>query len=353
MAAIPDEILSDILSRLPVKTLSRFKSVSRSWLSLISSPGFVKDHLRRALAGTPSTRVLTANPFKSIDCETLEEIIDLDVGLRVGDNEWVHLLASHDGLIVLAVMKDDVLPEGGDIYLWNPATGLFRQLPKPALDLSPCYYELGFDSKIDDYKVLRHGCCFDSRDNVELVFEVLPLRANAWRQVSREPLFDGPVSAGVFLNKAIHWINTTGRIVAFDLENENFMGFPPLPVNGKSIFCHRLSVHLGCLVTCHRYIDSPFQAWIMEEYGVESSWTKLFDITLDNFPIHDYYPYITLIAIARRGKAAVVRYQSSLFLYDMQKETYEQLPVEGHPVWPEAKAYVQTLVSPLTEGFLD
>ena len=45
---LPRELIVDILSRLPVKTLCRFKCVLKPWRSLISDPDFVKTHLLRA-----------------------------------------------------------------------------------------------------------------------------------------------------------------------------------------------------------------------------------------------------------------------------------------------------------------
>ncbi|KAK7266473.1 hypothetical protein RIF29_19117 [Crotalaria pallida] len=45
---LPDEHVVDILSWLPVKSLMRFKSVSKSWNSLICHPNFVKLHLQRS-----------------------------------------------------------------------------------------------------------------------------------------------------------------------------------------------------------------------------------------------------------------------------------------------------------------
>ncbi|KAJ0789150.1 putative F-box domain-containing protein [Helianthus annuus] len=42
--SFPEELIEDILSRLPVKSILRFKSVSKPWLSLISAPSFHKLH---------------------------------------------------------------------------------------------------------------------------------------------------------------------------------------------------------------------------------------------------------------------------------------------------------------------
>ncbi|GMN36514.1 hypothetical protein TIFTF001_006094 [Ficus carica] len=43
--SLPWEIIVDILFRLPVKDLLRYRSVAKSWCSLIDGPDFVKLHL--------------------------------------------------------------------------------------------------------------------------------------------------------------------------------------------------------------------------------------------------------------------------------------------------------------------
>ena len=49
---LPEELIVEILSWVPVKPLMRFKCVSKTWNSLIFHPTFVKLHLQRSSTNT-------------------------------------------------------------------------------------------------------------------------------------------------------------------------------------------------------------------------------------------------------------------------------------------------------------
>src|SRR3954466_4024546 len=80
---LPLELIIEILLKLPVKTLLRFRCVCKSWLSLISNNSFATSHFE--LAATPRLIFINryAPNFLSID-------VDVDASLH-HDSAYVFL----------------------------------------------------------------------------------------------------------------------------------------------------------------------------------------------------------------------------------------------------------------------
>ncbi|XP_072084284.1 F-box/kelch-repeat protein At3g23880-like [Arachis hypogaea] len=55
LPVLPDELIREILLRLPARSLLRLQSVCSSWRTLISSSQFANDHVRRSIAADPSS----------------------------------------------------------------------------------------------------------------------------------------------------------------------------------------------------------------------------------------------------------------------------------------------------------
>ncbi|KAL7218697.1 hypothetical protein ACSBR2_011880 [Camellia fascicularis] len=55
---LPQEVLFDILARLPVKSLLQMRCVCKSWNSLINSPIFITSHMNQTLSNNNNELLL-------------------------------------------------------------------------------------------------------------------------------------------------------------------------------------------------------------------------------------------------------------------------------------------------------
>jgi hypothetical protein len=142
--AIPDELVFEILIRLPVKSLVRLKAVSRAWQATISDPFFIRAQLeysKRRQRQNPSSFLITppvllepgSTPeeyavkalstdihfyrwnLREFDCSS--STTTLTYRRRFPDGEFgpVSHLAHCDGLVLL--------PTNTKAYVFNPAIG--------------------------------------------------------------------------------------------------------------------------------------------------------------------------------------------------------------------------------------
>ena len=97
------------------------------------------------------------------------------------------------------------------------------------------------------------------------------------------------------MNGAVHWPAYTpadqgafrNLIVSFDMENETFREVAmPKSLQGVEDLTVTVAVLVGllALAPCNRYGSVEFHSvWVMKEYGVVESWTKLFDVRIGVF----------------------------------------------------------------------
>ncbi|XP_058202746.1 F-box/kelch-repeat protein At3g06240-like [Rhododendron vialii] len=229
---LPQEILTDILSRLPVKSLCRFKSVSPSWNSLISGSEFVKAHLNRPKKTNYDEQKIiiitsssTAYNLHSIDFAGVNLTI-VTVDLPESSSE-IKVLSSCEGLLLVNRYDDSN-------FLLNPSTRECKELPPfpfalPRVRLySANVYGVGYDSFTDDYKVVifSYFRTLSSAERDTIIVAVYSLKTNAWRRIqdSHDYVLQ-KTSGGVFVNGRLHfvcWRNESCVIVAFNLSEESF-----------------------------------------------------------------------------------------------------------------------------------
>ncbi|XP_063943380.1 putative F-box protein At4g21240 [Daucus carota subsp. sativus] len=189
---LSDDLISEILVRVPVKSLLQFQLVSKTWLSLIKDPALVKAQLRRAIATeTDQTLIMTRETyltdtenatlqFSVFDVDSRQIVADLKYPYTQGESEQVGpaftLVGSVNGIVCVVFHHN--LSEHS-FYLWNPATRQSRVVPACALSTSRAM-GFGYDPVDDDYKIVSVV------SGPSLPTEVYSANRNVWRKVPDE-----------------------------------------------------------------------------------------------------------------------------------------------------------------------
>ncbi|XP_049407832.1 F-box/kelch-repeat protein At3g23880-like [Solanum stenotomum] len=171
---LPEELVTEILSRLPVKSLLKFACVSKSWLALISSPEFVKTHLSLNANNNEYTRhkvmmfERTAYTFRDCSVSSLFN----NSSIRANNLDYprqvpccFYMVGSVNGLICLVSQLKE-------FFLWNPSIRKYKKLSDRKTKTNFVYsvYGFGYDEFHDDYKVVV--IFIIGRDDFSLQIEV-------------------------------------------------------------------------------------------------------------------------------------------------------------------------------------
>ncbi|XP_058198130.1 F-box/kelch-repeat protein At3g06240-like [Rhododendron vialii] len=357
---LPQDILTDVLSRLPVKTLCRFKCVSSSWSSLISDPNFAETHLNRSKTQSPkyfeskAIIISSSQNLYSVDFSDINPTatkLDFPTMEQHAADKWVipiRVWSSCNGLLL--VSHQVVNP---NFFLLNPSTRECKKLPTPPPVLYPAgkfyvlYYGVGYDSSTDDYKVVMTSS-YNTGGIEIMIVTVYSLKTNAWRRIQDAHYLLVGSSRGVFFDGCLHCLCLRSGsivIVAFNLSDEIFREVP-LPASLEILNCH-VGVVGGCLCLVDRRTCNQTEVWIMEEYGVGQSWTK--------FTIEYLTPSLRLLCKVAEDKVLFSnnrgRHGQKLVVYDPIKETLRDMVVAGIPSeFTFGRTYVESLVSPILGG---
>ncbi|PWA71275.1 F-box domain-containing protein [Artemisia annua] len=277
---IPDDVLWDILIRLPAKTLARMRCVSKSWNALLSQPSFINSHLDRSMnTYNKDDEVLLVFDDGYFDtCQTfitrpsrssilqIPDLIKLPVDTPLFDSSY--FIGSVNGIICFANYQSD------DIYIWNPSLSALTALPSYAPDEGDLLFRFGFDPINDDYKVVKVSFRMGEHGGIKgsVKVEVYSLRKGSWKSV---PGFPSHIS--MIFNKDevcadghLYWlceVDTQSRdtIVSFDLGLETFHEIS-LPQSNE---VYNVEIVLGvlskklCVMACIRNGDC--EVWVMND----------------------------------------------------------------------------------------
>lgn len=381
----PEEILVEILHRLPTKSIVKCTSVCKLWRSLITNNTFISDHLHRP--------IYQSNQFLLIQSFDENEYSDpsrasVSYSLRYDDdglNEFSTLnlprVFKHEpsvagicnGLVCINSCENcDTL------ILCNPCIRRYVVLPKPS-DYCCFYFShlgFGFDSRKNDYKVVRISCMMDD-ESYGLCppdVEIYSLATGFWKNINAvAPVFTTSYittdATHACINGIVHWSAKRmvkdgwyNFIVSFDFVAEVFSEIM-LPESLAYAFEDSIAViGGGNSLTVYQVTRSPSpyscNIWVMKEYGVVESWNKLFTFNLKGFYLEAPSLGITLIGVPFTPTAIYIRKRGEILLMiveagkpclyslDIEGRTFKNLGIgrEGYTWHTFADYYAESLV---------
>ncbi|PIA30532.1 hypothetical protein AQUCO_05500072v1 [Aquilegia coerulea] len=335
MANIPQEIITEILTRVPAKSLLRFRCVSKPWCNLISDSSFIKTHLIRAVERNNMNLFLHSKDqhIYSVDGDTLNESMEIKNPFH---GCLIH--GSCNGIVCLR--------KENKICLMNPSTREYKILEidhREYLLNYPKVYGFGYDDTTEDFKLVKI-VYFDKFVEFYSRISVYSFKHDSWSTISNIPYWRvNAEELGIYLHGSLHWVaytvepNSSKRIVCVNVkENVVREMFEPIALNSGAET--KLGVLEGqlCVMCTSNYID----VWVMKDYALSDSWYKLF--SLDKPFQSSVGRQIGAFCFSTNGKN-LLKNDSKIVIYDPKRKA---MTAEAFDVpWLKIVPYVASLVS--------
>ncbi|XP_071939119.1 F-box protein CPR1-like [Coffea arabica] len=288
ISSLPHDLISEILLRLPMNSLMKFNS----------------------LLYAPAT-----------------DTVDIDYPPFEAPFNFVSVVGCCDGLICISVRPSNII-------LWNPSTRESKKAPDLGIRLEEDehytswdfeYYiswGFGYDEINDDYKVAAVVCVVDDHGEPSgSEVKVYSTKSETWRSIGD---FQG----------------------VYPLEEYGMYGQikkPKCDEDSESELESTLNVFQGCLCLLCDENDDHTDVWIMKEYGVTESWTKVFTILI-NKPSRS--SVFTPLCRSEKGEVLLLL-GSKLVLYNPENATCVDISFRDQEIRAYyAFVYTESLVSP-------
>ncbi|OWM63082.1 hypothetical protein CDL15_Pgr007998 [Punica granatum] len=330
----------DILLRLPVKSLVRFRCVCKHWNRLFNSPALVKAPRTWKLESRLLLKYCSEDVTRlGIRSQRNTEEFSFDISPPSVIGKKFELVDSSNGIICLYTFhRDD--SGASRIFLWNPTINDLFTLPQPPSPVPEYLVGFGFNplsAHLDDFKVICINLRLEYKDRERKrhsQVEVYSLRTNSWKQLGdRYPSYlNGHLGNQVIFNEFICWypyvqVNKQSVLTVFDVAKEEFheMRLPnSMPSDGKQI-----GLLDGCVSLWAHNPSEGYEVWTMKVFGNLESWTKLYTIKIFARSIARYQP----LGLASVKEALLLntiprglrhRSPSYISLYDMERGRFSE-----------------------------
>ncbi|RHN46105.1 putative F-box domain-containing protein [Medicago truncatula] len=372
---LPGELIVEVLSFLPVKSLMRLKCVSKSWKYLISEPSFAKLHLNRTTQDAVSTIVsnniysrtgteMSFTVFRLLENPPIIINLPRDPYYPLNDKAFRYIVGSCNGLLCLfggtGYREDNGGYRENWLRFWNPATRIISEKFHGDDGLGfPCNYTFGYDNSTETYKVV-----YFTRKTTNV--RVFSLGVNVWRNIQDSHMIHHHRQMKVMhVRGSVNWLAIHNYIsyyynfkditieefviISLDLGTETHTKLlPPHGFDEVPFVIPNLSVLKDCLCFSHDFKRTHFIIWQMKQFGVQESWTRLFKISYKNLqidcPFNDFC-LLPLCLLEKKDTLLLTRndfFERRPILYNLRDKIAKRIHI---PWSSNVQDYVESLIS--------
>ncbi|XP_058213036.1 F-box protein CPR1-like [Rhododendron vialii] len=262
----------------------------------------------------------------------------------------VQILGSCNGVLLLDSDIDE------ELCLWNPSIRMYQKISRPKYTRSSIKYALGYDSINDDFKVVA---AVTPTSYIHSVVRVFSSKLSSWKSIGDFGYSCRLYGQGSVLNGAPHWFARGStdidvcyfRIACFDVMEEKFKEVPT-PIYEVESHFFKVGILDGCLCAVDSRLESHLDVWVMKEYGVKESWTKLFVVSnvAPNVPGESFFEYCELLCFTKDGEFVLrlkLGASVKLAIYNPKRKTFKRIGMPQNWKGFDVDLYVESLVSPL------
>ncbi|GJZ33219.1 F-box associated domain containing protein [Tanacetum coccineum] len=256
----------------------------------------------------------------------------------------IEIVGSCNGLLCIV--------EHSTLIIYNPNTRKLNKLPSSGLIKQERFvleYAFGYDESTDDYKVV--GLSFSrptpyTSSDTDLKVKIYSLKTGKWKMINDFPDVLPTWKRGKVLNGALHWgvfkdknsRSPWSTILSLDLAKETYSEISqPMYEEGHSSLTLGVLGEWLCVVVGYSF--KRVDVWVMKDYGVKDSWTRLLSIP----HVRGHGKYRVPLCISNTGKV-LLQLNTKLAVYDSTSDSFTD--IHNFKRFYQACTIVESLVSP-------
>ncbi|CAA7061311.1 unnamed protein product [Microthlaspi erraticum] len=340
MDSTPKDLLMEIFSRLPAKSVGRFRCVSKQWNSMLSGPYFKELFLTRSRA---RPRLLFAMKgdrlgewkFFSSSQPRMPSSLAVATGFQFKffNGMTSSLCGYASGLICFCDTRISELSKNRVHVICNPSTGQYAVLPKLGLEDQRTF--LGFDPIDKQFKVLsmvpKPSCDDDHR------ILTLGTGKTSWRKIQC-PLTHRPSPfRGICINGVIYYLayfdeTSNDVIVCFNVRSEKFKFIEMECFHEKLInYKGKLGVIQWKCVGDDNHSNIELSLWVLDDVE-KQEWSKHVYILPNDIKIVNWN-LISIVGVTASGEIVLSTNPISkpfyVFYFNPERNEFHRVEIQG------------------------